>query len=148
MKLTEKQKRFADYYIEIGNATEAYKKAGYKVKTDGAARANASRLLANANVKSYINERLKEIESKRIADAKEVLEYLTKVMRGEEIEEVVVATENGIEVVRKKPNVKDSVKAAELIGKRYAMWTEKQQVDGVTTIQIIDDIEEDNNEKN
>ncbi|UZQ86020.1 terminase small subunit [Thermoclostridium stercorarium] len=95
MKLTEKQKAFCDYYIETLNATESYKRAGYRVKSDAAARVNASRLLTNANVRKYIEERMKQKESERIASQNEVLEFLTRVMRGQEIEEVVGFTESG-----------------------------------------------------
>ena len=95
MKLTDKQKAFCDYYIETLNATESYKKAGYKVKNDNTAAVNANRLLRNAKIKSYIDKRLKEIENDRIADAKEVMEYLTAVMRGEVEEEVVVVESTG-----------------------------------------------------
>ena len=80
MKLTIKQKAFADYYIQLGNATEAATKAGYSEKT---AAVIGTENLTKPNVKSYIDKRLKQIESERIADAKEVMEYLTSVMRGE-----------------------------------------------------------------
>jgi len=151
VKLTEKQKRFCDYYIETLNATESYKKAGYKVKTDGAARANASRLLTNANIKSYIDERLKELEDKRIAKADEVLKHLTAAMRGEIDEEVVVVEnigdyESRARVVKKQISAKDRIRAAELLGKRYAMWTDKQQIDSNNVVTIIDDIEDDADE--
>ena len=62
MKLTEKQKAFCDYYIETLNATESYKKAYPSCKNDNSARTNASRLLTNANVKTYIDDKLKELE--------------------------------------------------------------------------------------
>ena len=153
-KLTEKQKRFADYYIETGNATEAYKKAGYAVKSDAAARANASRLLTKANIKAYIDEKLKELDEKRIAKAEEVLQYLTKVMRGEETEQVVVMEGMGEGIsrpvtVKKQVSAKERIKAAELIGKRYAMWTEKQQIGGnIDVVQIIDDIPASDDDEN
>ena len=60
MKLTIKQKAFADYYIELGNATEAYKRAYKSCKSDNVARTNSSRLLTNANIKQYIDEKMKE----------------------------------------------------------------------------------------
>jgi phage terminase small subunit len=77
-KLTEKQKRFIDYYVETGNATEAAILAGYSEKT---AKQIGSENLSKLD--SYIKERLKPIDNKRIADADEVLQYLTAVMRGE-----------------------------------------------------------------
>lgn len=141
MKLTEKQKRFADYYIESGNATEAYKRAGYSVKTDEAARVNASRLLTNANVRAYINEHIAKKDSQRVAKQDEILEFLTKVMRGELTEQIPVGLGEGyFELKDKDTYVKDRVKAAELLGKRYAMWTDRQQIDGAIGVQIIDDI--------
>lgn len=141
MKLTEKQKRFCDYYIETGNATESYLKAGYKVKTDGAARANASRLLTNANIKSYIDKRLKELEDKRIAKAEEVLKHLTAAMRGEIEEEVVVVEgigegESRARVLKKQISAKERIKAAELLGKRYTLFTDKLDVSEPISITI------------
>ena len=87
MKLTEKQKRFADEYIISGNATQSAIKAGYSSKY---ANTNASKLLQNTTIKNYIDERLEELKSERTADAQEVLEYLTSVMRGNETEEVLI----------------------------------------------------------
>lgn len=137
--LTEKQKRFCDYYIETGNATEAYKKA-YKNNNQRTSESNGSRLLSNDKVKNYIEERLKQIESKRIADAKEVMEYLTKILRNQEQEEVVMVSENGPEIIKKDVSIKDRNKAAELLGKRYALWTEKVDLDGNVGVTIIDDV--------
>lgn len=137
--LTEKQKRFCDYYIETGNATEAYKKA-YKNNNQRTSESNGSRLLSNDKVKNYIDERLKQIESKRIADAKEVMEYLTKILRNQEQEEVVIVSENGPEIIKKDVSIKDRNKAAELLGKRYALWTEKIDLDGNVGVTIIDDV--------
>lgn len=142
-KLTAKQKRFADYYIETGNATEAAKRAGYSQKT---ARVIGQENLLKPAIKSYIEEKLKELDEKRIAKAEEVLQYLTRVMRGEETEEIVVMEGLGEGVsraltVEKQVSAKERIKAAELLGKRYAMWTEKQQIDGnIGVVQIIDDI--------
>lgn len=146
MKLTEKQKRFCDYYIETLNATESYKRAGYRVKSDAAARVNASRLLTNANVRKYIEERMKQKESERIASQNEVLEFLTRVMRGQEIEEVVGFTESGPVKEKKAPSTRDRVKAAELLGKRYALFTEKVNIEGNMGVAIIDDIKEDDSD--
>lgn len=143
MKLTERQKAFCDYYIETLNATESYKKAGYSVKTDGVARVNASRLLANANVRKYIEERMKQKESDRIASQDEVLEFLTRVMRGQEVEEVVGFTKHGAIKEKKTPSAKDRVKAAELLGKRYMLFSDNVNLTGDVGVQIIDDIGSD-----
>jgi phage terminase small subunit len=152
VKLTDKQKAFCDYYIETLNATESYKKAGYKVKNDNTAAVNANRLLRNAKIKSYIDKRLKEIENDRIADAKEVMEYLTAVMRGEVEEEVVVVESTGdytseARKINKQAGVRERNKAAELLGKRYALFTDKVNIDGNVGVQIIDDIEDDTDEE-
>lgn len=144
MKLTEKQKAFCDYYIESLNATESYKKA-YDCKKQATAEANASRLLSNAKVKNYIDEKLKEIESNRIAKAEEVLAFLTSSLRGE-IEEEVVSTESDGEggirpiIIKKQLSAKDRIKCAELLGKRYALFTEKVDIEGNVGVTIIDDI--------
>ena len=80
MELTPKQKAFADYYIECGNAAEAARKAGYSLRTaDAIGREN----LRKPTVSAYISERQKQIDDCRIADAAEILQYLTSVMRGE-----------------------------------------------------------------
>ena len=144
MKLTEKQKAFCDYYIESLNATESYKRA-YQCKTDSTARTNSSRMLTNANIKNYIDERLKEIENKRIAKAEEVLAFLSSSLRGEIDEEVVASEsdgEGGIKpiILKKQLSAKDRIKAAELLGKRYALFTEKVDVEGNVGVTIIDDI--------
>lgn len=133
MKLTEKQKRFADEYIISGNATQAAIKAGYSKKT---ARFVAAENLTKPNIKNYIDERLAKLESKRIANAQEVLEYLTGVMRGDEKEEVM--TEEGVSY--REPSVKDKLKAAELLGKRHALFTEKQEISANVTSTKLDDI--------
>ena len=133
MKLTEKQKAFCDYYIESLNATESYKKA-YNCKKQATAETNSSRLLSNAKVKSYVDERLKEIESKRIAKAEEVLAFLSSSLRGEIDEDVVVVEGCGegqsiARVVTKQLSAKDRIKAAELLGKRYRLFTDKIEAD-------------------
>lgn len=125
-KLTEKQKLFVDEYLIDLNATRAYKVAYPHVKSEGTARACSSRLLTKANIKTYIDEQLKKISSEKIADAKEVMEYLTKVMRGESQSEVLSLCGSGRqEVIEKGPEEKDRLKAAELIGKRYGLFTDK-----------------------
>lgn len=126
-KLTPKQKAFADYYIEFGNAEQAAIKAGYSKKY---ARGNAHKLVANSCISTYIKERLAKIEDARIAKGEEVLQYLTKVMRGQEKDQF------GLD-----PSLQDRTKAAELLGKRYRLFTEKVEVEGVQQVQIVDDIE-------
>ena len=140
MKLTEKQKRFIDYYIETLNATEAAIRAGYSEKT---ARSIGAENLRKPDIKKYIDDRLKELEDKRIAKAEEVLEHLTAAIRGEIEEEVVVVVGNRARKVKKQISARERIKAAELLGKRYALFTEKVNVEGSMGVVIVDDIEEE-----
>lgn len=81
--MTEKQRLFADEYLIDLNATRAYRAVYKNIKNDGVARRNGSRLLTNADIKKYIDDRLEEIHNEKTADAQEVMEYLTAVLRGE-----------------------------------------------------------------
>lgn len=145
VKLTVKQKKFCDYYIELGNATEAAIRAGYSKKT---ARQTGNENLTKPYIKSYIDEKMKEIEDKQIAKAEEVLKYLTSVMRGEEKEEVAILIGEGMqELVPKGISAKERIKAAELIGRRYSLFTDKVDIDGNVGVQIIDDISSDEDEE-
>ena len=123
--MTEKQKLFADEYLIDCNATRAYKVAYPTVKKDEVARANASRLLTNANVQKYINDRMQKIHNEKTADAQEVMEYLTSVLRGQSTSSVLARDEIGAErVIEKPPDEKERLKAAELLGKRYGLFKE------------------------
>ena len=136
--LTIKQKRFADEYIISGNASQAAIAAGYSKKY---AAQNTDKLLKNTKVKSYIAERMAELDSKKIAKQEEVLAYLTSIMRGEQQEKTLVGEGMGEQRIADiDVSAKDRIKAAELIGKRYAMWTDKQEVTGDIAITFIDDI--------
>lgn len=133
--MTEKQKIFADEYIICLNATRAYKKAYPNVKKDEVARSNGSRLLTNANVKAYIDEQLERLQSERVADQQEVMEYLTAVMRGKKTEPLLVLDGEGKQkVVDAIPPVQARTKAAELLGKRYRLFTDKQEVEVQGTV--------------
>lgn len=146
-KLTDKQIIFANEYLVDLNATRAYKKAYHNIKKDSVAASAAVRMLRNVKVKNYIDEQLKKIEDESIANATEVMKYLTKVMRNELTEEVVVVEGEGegcssARIVKKDISAKDRNKAAELLGKRYRLFTEKIEVDGVQQVQIVDDIDD------
>ena len=138
--MTEKQKIFADEYIICLNATKAYKKAYPNVKKDEVARANGSRLLTNANVKAYIDEKLAELQSKKVADQQEVLEYLTAVMRGKKTEPLLVLDGEGKQkVVDAIPPIQARTKAAELLGKRYRLFTDKVELDATVEQVVFED---------
>ena len=126
-KLTPKQQAFADYYIETGNATEAARRAGYKKPN-----VQGSQNLEKLSIKSYIEERMKVLDEKRIAKGEEVLQYLTKVMRGEEKDQF------GLDA-----SLQDRTKAAELLGKRYRLFVEKVEQDvnaNINSTQKLDSI--------
>ena len=125
-KLTEKQKRFIDYYIETANATESAKRAGYSSKT---AKNIGAENLTKLNY--FIQERLQQLENNRIASQEEVLQYLTKVMLGEEKDQF------GLDA-----SLQDRTKCAELLGKRYGTFKEKVEVAGNIPVVITDDITE------
>lgn len=125
-KLTLKQQRFADEYIICGNATEAAIKAGYSSKY---ANTNASKLLQNTTIKSYIDERLEELKSEKVADQQEVLEFLTSVMRGEVTEPLLILDGLGTQrMVMAKPSVSTRKSAAVDLGKRYGLFVDKQEI--------------------
>lgn len=126
--LNNKQKAFADYYIESLNATESYVKA-YECSYN-TARTNGARLLANANIKKYIDEVMSAKDESRIASQDEILQILTDIARGITEEEVVQFSQLGEELrTTRKPTIKDRMKASELLGKRYRMWTDKIEAD-------------------
>lgn len=126
MTMTDKQQVFADEYLKDLNGTRAYKVAYPNVKKDTTAATNAGRLLRNAEVKSYINEQLEKMHNERTADAQEVLEYLTSVMRGEQQEQTLIGMGEGAQGVTEIDlSGKDRIKAAELLGKRHALFTDK-----------------------
>ena len=105
MALNEKQKAFADYYIQTGNATESAKLAGYSEKT---ARSIGSENLTKPDICAYIKERLDEQSQKRVADANEVIEFYTAVMRGE------IKDQFGLDA-----SLSDRLKAGDALMKRY-----------------------------
>lgn len=141
--MTEKQKIFADEYLKDLNATRAYKVAYPNVKKDSVASQAGSRMLRNVKVKTYIDERLQELHNERTADAQEIMEYLTAVMRGESASEELVVRGVGkgsqkIERVKKLPSEKDKLKAAELLGKRFGMFSGGGSEEG----KILDKLDE------
>ena len=136
-----KQKRFCDEYLIDCNATQAAIRAGYSEKT---AYSVGQRMLKNVEVKSYIEQQLDLIHNEKTADAQEVLEYLTSVMRGEHTEQTLKLVGEGVQVITDiDVAAKERLKAAELIGKRYGMFTDKVNLAGAVPIFIADDLEPD-----
>ena len=121
--MTVRQKKFCDEYLISGNATDAAIKAGDSPKT---AKSIGQRLLTFVDLKQYIDTELEKLHSAKIADAQEVLEYLTAVMRGQHTEQVLKLVGDGIQTVTDiDVSAKERIKAAELIGKRYALFSDK-----------------------
>jgi phage terminase small subunit len=148
MKLTEKQKRFIDYYIQTANATEAAKMAGYSKKT---CYSIGNENLNKPDIKAAIHDRLEELKSARTADATEVMEFITSSMRGELSEEVIVTEGSGdgcsnARIMTKQIGARDRLKAAELLAKRYGLHQPEDDTGDDNDVQIIDDAEADENE--
>lgn len=141
--MTEKQKMFCNEYLIDLNGTRAYKAVYTNIKTDNAAAARASKLLDQDDINNYIQKRLKEIESERTADIQEVMEYLTSVMRGESKSSVLSMCGDGCqETIEKPPDEKERLKAAELLGKRYRMFTDQVDLTSNGQPVIVDDIKD------
>lgn len=143
-ELNIRQKHFVDYYIQTGNATESAKKAGYLLKS---AYQVGCELLKNPKIQTALNTRLKELESELIAKDKEILEYLTKVMRGQTEDEVVVNVGVGkgfteAQKVTAKVGAKERLKAAEMLAKVKGLFVSKSEleINGSVPVVIVDDI--------
>ena len=137
--MTANQRIFADEYLKDRNATRAYMAAYRKIKDAETAAAGASRLLTNVKVSAYINEKLEAMSSAAIADAQEVMEYLTAVMRGESRASVLARDMTGADhVIDKPPDERERTRAAELLGKRYGLFTDQVHLSGPVPV-IIDD---------
>ena len=144
--MTHRQELFIQEYIKTGNATNSAIKAGYSKKT---ARVIGQENLTKPALKKYIDELMQKLESERIASAEEVLQNLTAMMRGEIQEEVVVVEGEGdgfssARVMKKQVSAKERIKAAELLGKRYALFTDKTKIEGTLPVMIVgeDDLDE------
>lgn len=125
--MTEKQRRFCDEYLRDCNAAQAAIRAGYSKKT---AKQIGQKLLTKIDLRAYVDAQLEKIRSEKIADAQEVMEYLTSVMRGEHTEQTLQLAGDGVQQISEiKVAARERLKAAELLGKRYALFTEKIEGD-------------------
>ena len=135
--MTERQKRFCDEYLIDLNATQAAIRAGYSERS---ASSIGERILRNDDVRSYISEQLERIHNENTADAQEVMEYLTAVMRGKSVSHVLAFVGDGYQkVIEKPPDEKERLKAAELLGKRYGLFTDRVELDADTELKITID---------
>lgn len=116
IKLKPKELKFAEEWLKTTNATQSAIKAGYSARTAYSA---GNRLLKKVDVKQYIDERLAEMKENSIADTDEVMQFLSSTMRGD------IPDQFGLD-----PALNDRLKAAELLGKRYKLFTDKQEISG------------------
>lgn len=116
IKLKPKELVFAEEWLKTTNATQSAIKAGYSARTAYSA---GNRLLKKVDVRQYIDERLAEMKESSIADTNEVMQFLSSTMRGD------IPDQFGLD-----PALNDRIKAAELLGKRYKMFTDKQEISG------------------
>ena len=118
--LTPKQKAFAEYYLEYGNATEAAKKAGYSERSAGSI---GEENLKKPEISAYIGQRLAQQDANRVASADEVLQFYTAVMRGE------IKDAFGLDA-----GLSERLKAADSLYKRHAVANDRQK----TTMEKLD----------
>lgn len=139
-ELNVKQQTFVDEYIKSGNAYQSAIKAGYSEKY---AKARSHKLLENVGIKSAIDKRMEELKKEAIADQDEILRYLTSVIRGEITDQELITIQVGrgemeVEELEKRSDTNARTKAAELLGKRYRMWTDKVEAEVITPTFIND----------
>ncbi len=138
--MNARQKKFCDEYLIDCNATQAAIRAGYSPKT---AKSIGNENLTKPDLKAYIDEQLELLHSKRTADAQEVLEYLTSVMRGEHTEQTLQLAGDGVQTITDiDVSAKERLKAAELIGKRYGMFKDNINL-GESKVILVDEVPED-----
>lgn len=147
MTLTERQRRFADEYIISANIEQSALKAGY---SKNYARGRSHELLSNVGIKEYVDKRLEEIKSEKVMDQQEIMERLSSIGRQEPRENYYKSekTIDGETVVEENkyvttPNVEEATRAMEMLGKRYVMWTDKQEISGGIAVTFVDDIGSD-----
>lgn len=158
--MNKRQKRFCDEYLIDLNATQAAIRANYSIKTaekasdwinEKSQEKPSSKF--NKEMKNYIDERIKQIDDELIAKENEVLKHLTSVLRGKSESEVIVieGTGDGCSEARKitkKPDEKEKLKAAELLGKRYGLYTDKIDKNEDLNISITIDYGDDEDDTN
>ena len=141
-KLNLKQQAFVDEYIKTGTAYQSAIRAGYSEKY---AKSSSHKLLENVGIRAEIDRRMKKLKKDTIADQDEILQYLTSVLRGEVTDQELIPIGIGrgemeVESLEKRSDTNARTKAAELLGKRYMMWTDKQQIETTATVHFDDDI--------
>ena len=142
--LNDRQQLFVTEYVKDMNATKAAERAGYSKRT---AYSQGQRLLKNVEIKKAVDKLLLKVRKNNVADAVEIEEYLTAVMRGKMKETEMINVGNfEQELVEVPAKQTTRIKAAELLGKRYAMWTDKQEIDLNQQVVFVDDVPLDDDE--
>ena len=142
--LNDRQQLFVTEYVKDMNATKAAERAGYSKRT---AYSQGQRLLKNVEIKKAVDNLLLEVRKNNVADAVEIEEYLTAVMRGKMKETEMINVWNfEQELVEVPAKQTTRIKAAELLGKRYSMWTDKQEIDLNQQVVFVDDVPLDDDE--
>ena len=161
MSLTPKQQRFADEYLIDLNATQAAIRAGYSPKS---AEQQGSRLLSNAKVRAHIDQRMAELSRRTGVTQERIIRELARIAfldptrlvnmeTAELLDETsaddraaiagvkvkTIPTQEGVGVER-EIRFSDKIKALELLGKRFGMFIDRQQVEVQGAVQIVDDV--------
>ena len=126
-ELTQRQIRFVQDFMKSNNVTQAAIRSGYSKKT---ASVQGSRLLTNVKVAEYVDAINERLESDKIADIQEVMEYLTSVMRGD--------TKDQFDL---DASLSERTRAASELAKRLDVRAKTLNIEGV--VNIIDNIPED-----
>ena len=129
-----KWEAFCLHYAKTGNASEAYRKAGYTTKNERSIYSNCNRLLKNDDIRARLSELAEEMASEKIADIREIHEYLTSVIRGETTEDVVITEGCGdgvseAKIVKVATANRDRIKAATELAKMKGAYDNKLQVE-------------------
>lgn len=129
-----KWEAFCLHYAKTGNASEAYKIAGYKTTNERSIYSNCNRLLKNDYIKSRLAELAAELASEKIASIREVQERLTAILRGETTEDVVIVEgcgmgESEAKVMQVRTSSKDIIKAGVELAKMQGGYDSKLQVE-------------------
>ena len=111
-RITPKQRKFAEAYVETGNATESYKKAGYSWKSERTAGVNAHKLLKNDKISILIDELTQKLTDESIADITEVKQFWTETMRD------------------RAEEMKERIKASEMLAKTSGAFIDKVDISG------------------
>lgn len=140
--------RFCLHYAKTANATESYKQAGYKAKSDAVAASSARRLLLNEKVQGRLAELAKEAASEKIATIAEIQERLTAILRLQQDEEQVVVEGCGdgvseAKIIKRQAQLKDVLKAGELLARMQGAFDNRLQVEVAIPVFSGDDDLED-----